>query len=69
MVVQHLAALEVMSVNAKSLFKKLDELFEKMGLPGANLVSILMDSCAVMRGSKKGWRNLSEIGVPLKCLT
>lgn len=57
-VVQHLAALEVVSITAESLFKKLDELFEKMGLPWDNLISILMDSCAVMRGSKNGLEKL-----------
>ncbi|KAK9976852.1 hypothetical protein ABG768_018673 [Culter alburnus] len=57
-VMQHLAALEVVSVTAESLFKKLDELFEKMGLPWDNLISILMDSCAVMRGSKNGLEKL-----------
>lgn len=58
MVVQHLAALELISVNAESLFNKLDELFERMALPWTNLVSILMDSCAVMRGSKNGLEKL-----------
>ncbi|XP_073672222.1 uncharacterized protein [Paramisgurnus dabryanus] len=57
-VVQHLAALEVVSVTAESLFKKLDNLFEKMSLPCDNLISILMDSCAVMRGSKNGLEKL-----------
>ncbi len=54
MVVQHLAALELTSVTSESLFIALDELFERMALPWENLVSILMDSCAVMRGSKSG---------------
>lgn len=54
MVVQHLAALELISVTAESLFNALDGLFERMTLPWNNLVSILMDSCAVMRGSKNG---------------
>ncbi|RXN32849.1 splicing factor 3B subunit 2-like protein [Labeo rohita] len=38
----------------ESLFSALDRLFERMNLPWDNLVSILMDSCAVMRGSKNG---------------
>lgn len=54
MVVQHLAALELISVKAESLFSALDGLFERMNLPWDDLVSILMDSCAVMRGSKNG---------------
>lgn len=54
MVVQHLAALELISVTAESLFSALDGLFERMNLPWDNLVSIFMDSCAVMRGSKNG---------------
>ena len=54
MVVEHLAAIEVSTVNTESLFKALDELFNKHQIPWENLISILMDSCAVMRGSKNG---------------
>ncbi|CAK6970465.1 uncharacterized protein LOC117537731 isoform X2 [Scomber scombrus] len=52
--VEHLGSLEVVKVNAASLEKVLCEFFEKNNVPWKNLVSMLMDSCAVMRGSKTG---------------
>ena len=52
--VEHLASLEVIKVDSQSLFDELDELFVKHNIPWTNLVSILMDSCNVMRGSKSG---------------
>ena len=52
--VEHLASLEVIKVDSLSLFNELDSLFIKHSIPWTNLVSILMDSCNVMRGSKSG---------------
>ena len=49
-VVEHLASLEVIKVDSLSLFDELDALFMKHSIPRTNLVSILMDSCNVMRG-------------------
>ncbi|KAF3860132.1 hypothetical protein F7725_000387 [Dissostichus mawsoni] len=53
-IVEHLGSLEIVKVNAASLEKVLCEFFEKNNIPWNNLVSMLMDSCAVMRGSKTG---------------
>ena len=53
-VIEHLGSLEIVKGNAASLEKVLCEFFEKNHIPWNNLVSMLMDSCAVMRGSKTG---------------
>ncbi|XP_053397560.1 uncharacterized protein LOC128556423 [Mercenaria mercenaria] len=53
-VCEHLAALELIKVDTASIYDALEELFEVNEIPWTNLVSILMDSCAVMRGSKNG---------------
>lgn len=53
-VLEHLAAVEVVRVCTDSILEKLEALFEKHEIPWDNLVSMLMDSCAVMRGSKNG---------------
>ena len=52
--VEHLASLEVIKVDSLSLFEELGALFTKYRIPWTNLVSILIDSCNVMRGSKSG---------------
>ena len=57
-VVEHLDSIEVVKVDAKSLYSALVKLFDDYSLPWGNLVSILMDSCAVMRGSKNGLEKL-----------
>lgn len=53
-IVEHLWSLEILNVNAASLEKVLCEFFLKNNILWQNLVSMLMDSCAVMRGSKTG---------------
>lgn len=53
-VVEHLAALELVKVDTNSIFEALDSLFEQNDIPWSNLTSMLMDSCNVMRGSKAG---------------
>ncbi|KAH3742122.1 hypothetical protein DPMN_048857 [Dreissena polymorpha] len=53
-VVEHLAALELENCKTNTIFEALCDLFELNQIPWTNLVSILMDSCAVMRGSKNG---------------
>ena len=53
-VVEQLASLSVTKVDAKSLFNEMSTLFEQNKIPWNNLISILMDSCSVMRGSKSG---------------
>lgn len=53
-VTKHLSSFSVTKVDSATLYNELVKLFEKFELPWKNLVSILMDSCAVMRGSKSG---------------
>ena len=50
--VEHLGSLEIMKANAANLERVNCEFFDKNQIPWGNLVSILLDSCAVMRGSK-----------------
>lgn len=52
--VQHLGAFSLTQVTAQAIFDGLCKLFTELRLPWENLVTVLMDSCAVMRGSKKG---------------
>ncbi|CAL4066119.1 unnamed protein product [Meganyctiphanes norvegica] len=53
-VIEHLASVSLVKVDSASLFKVLVEIFKDYDLNWNNLCSILMDSCAVMRGSKTG---------------
>ena len=53
-VLEHFTSVTVVHVNATALYQELAHLFGKHGIPWGNLCSILMDSCAVMRGSKSG---------------
>ena len=53
-VVRHLASFSVIKVNSETLYDEIVDLFEKFKIPWENLLSILMDSCNVMRGSKSG---------------
>ena len=53
-VVQHLKSISVVSVSAESLLQELVNIFSENEIPWENLMSVLMDSCAVMRGSKSG---------------
>ncbi|KAL2102116.1 hypothetical protein ACEWY4_001284 [Coilia grayii] len=52
--VEHLGSVEILRVDAASLEKVLSDFFRDNNIPWHNLVSLLMDSCAVMRGSKTG---------------
>ena len=57
---RHLKSISLIQVNAQSLYDAIVAMFEEFELPWTNLLSILMDSCAVMRGSKhinraNGW--------------
>ena len=54
MVAEHLAALELVKVNTASIFAALVDLFNTYNLSWNLVISMLMDSCAVMRGSKQG---------------
>lgn len=53
-IVEHLGSVEILRVDAASLEKVLSDFFRDNNIPWQNLVSLLMDSCAVMRGSKTG---------------
>ncbi|KAJ4940452.1 hypothetical protein JOQ06_026755 [Pogonophryne albipinna] len=53
-VVEHLGSLEVVKVNAASLEELICNFFKEKDIPWSNLVSIMLDSCNVMRGSKSG---------------
>lgn len=57
-VIHHLESLSIIKVNSESLFQALSSLFDNLKIPWSNLMSILMDSCNVMRGSKKGLEQL-----------
>ncbi|KAG1714420.1 DNA-directed RNA polymerase III subunit RPC1 [Nymphon striatum] len=53
-VVEHLASVSLIKVASAPLFEQITGLFDKYNLPWENLMSVLMDSCNVMRGSKTG---------------
>lgn len=53
-VLEHLDSYEVIKVDAKSLVHGLVQIFKKHNLDWDNVVSILMDSCNVMRGKLGG---------------
>lgn len=45
---------ELTKVSAETIFEGLKTIFTKHEIPWENLVSVLMDSCKVMRGEKNG---------------
>ena len=53
-VVRHLDSVNVPSVNTENVYNVLIKIFAEKELPWKNCLAILMDSCAVMRGSKNG---------------
>ncbi|XP_052795810.1 uncharacterized protein LOC128228504 [Mya arenaria] len=53
-VIEHLASLDVIKVDAETLTEHIVSIFTENEIPWSNLVSVLMDSCSVMRGSKSG---------------
>lgn len=53
-VVEHLGSLEVAKVSSASLERVMCDFFQKKNIPWSNLISIMLDSCNVMRGSKSG---------------
>ena len=54
-VVEHLFSTSLIKVDSQSIFNAVDKFFDDNEIPWENLVSILMDSCNVMRGSKSGF--------------
>lgn len=53
-VCEHWKSIELIKVDAASIYSVIVELIESNDVPWSNLVSILMDSCSVMRGKKSG---------------
>ena len=52
--IHHLSSFTVTKVNSQTLFDEVVRIFDMHNIPWSNLMSILMDSCNVMRGSKSG---------------
>ncbi len=52
--VSHLTSLKLERVDADTVFKALKEYWDTNNLPYENLISVLMDSCSVMRGGNTG---------------
>lgn len=59
--INHLASFVVTKLTSEGLFDKLDKLFAELELPWTNLLSILMDSCRVMRGERGGLETLIRL--------
>lgn len=53
-VVEHLGSIEVLKGTAENLERALVTFFKEHTIPFTNMVSMMMDSCNVMRGSKSG---------------
>lgn len=53
-VVDHLSSVPVTKADSESIFLHLAKIFDEKELPWTNLISVLMDSCNVMRGVKSG---------------
>ena len=52
--VEHLASVELAKVDAENISKSIIAVFEDNEIPWINLVSVLFDSCNVMRGIRNG---------------
>lgn len=53
-IIEHLSSIKLYSVNSENVYNALHSLMISNNIPYNNLMSIMMDSCAVMRGSKSG---------------
>ena len=53
-VVEHLSSLSCIHASSAAVYHEIVSVFEKHDIPFSNLMSVLMDSCNVMRGSKSG---------------
>ncbi len=60
---KHLSSYCVDSVNSEAIFQCLVQIFEKNNIPWQNLMSVLLDSCNVMRGKNAGL----EVKIRSKC--
>lgn len=52
-VTKHLSSFSVVKANSEALFQGIVKIFEENNIPWNNLMSVLLDSCNVMRGKKK----------------
>ncbi|XP_069128861.1 uncharacterized protein [Argopecten irradians] len=52
---EYLFSASLVKVDSQAIFDEVDKFFTKHEIPWENLMSILMDSCNVMRGSKTGF--------------
>lgn len=52
--VEHLGSFDVLKVTTATLENALDKFFTDNDIPWSNMVSMMMDSCTVMRGNKSG---------------
>ena len=53
-VVEHLSSLSCIHASSAAVYHEIVSVFEKHDIPFSNLMSVLMDYCNVMRGSKSG---------------
>lgn len=60
MLAKRTVSLSLVRVDVLSLIKELDVLFSHKNISWNNLVSVLMDSCNVMKGSKLDLKKPSE---------
>lgn len=60
---KHLSSYCVDSVNSETIFQGLVQIFDKNNIPWQNLISVLLDSCNVMRGENAGL----EVKIRSKC--
>ena len=51
-ITEHLNSFTIPVVSSECFFEGMKSLFERLKLPWANLLAILIDSCSVMRRSK-----------------
>ena len=48
---EHLGSLELFKTSSKTIYQALVSFFEKNNIPWTGLISMLLDSCAAMRGN------------------
>ena len=63
-VLRHLDSVELITVDAASLFKSISYVIEEKAIPCKNLISVLFDSCNVMRGCHSGVEVLLKSKAP-----
>lgn len=59
-VTKHLSSFSIVKGDSETIFQEVVKKFEKNDIPWNDLMSILLDSCYVMRGVKAGWKQKLE---------